>query len=49
MEKWRCYCHKADGDNIKKANLAKLEFNKILHQFPEKSGWTPTTAACSAI
>lgn len=42
--------NKADGDNIRKANLAKLEFNRALHLFPaKKSGWTPTTAACSAI
>ena len=42
--------NKADGDNIKKANLAKLEFNRALHLFPaKKSGWTPTTSTCSAI
>jgi LAO/AO transport system kinase len=42
--------NKADGDNIKKANLAKTEFNRALHLFPsKKSGWTPTTATCSAI
>lgn len=42
--------NKADGDNINKANLAKLEFNRALHLFPaKKSGWTPTTATCSAI
>ncbi len=42
--------NKADGDNIKRANLAKLEFNRALHLFPaKKSGWTPTTATCSAI
>ena len=42
--------NKADGDNIKKANLAKVEFNRALHLFPaKKSGWTPTTATCSAI
>ncbi|TDE29889.1 methylmalonyl Co-A mutase-associated GTPase MeaB [Flavobacterium ranwuense] len=42
--------NKADGDNIRKANLAKLEFKRALHLFPaKKSGWTPTTAACSAI
>ena len=42
--------NKADGDNIKKANLAKMEFNKALHLFPaKKSGWTPTTATCSAL
>jgi LAO/AO transport system kinase len=42
--------NKADGDNIKKANLAKTEFNRALHLFPaKKSGWTPTTSTCSAI
>ena len=42
--------NKADGDNIRKANLAKTEFNRALHLFPaKKSGWTPTTATCSSI
>ncbi len=42
--------NKADGDNIKKAHLAKLEFNRALHLFPtKKSGWTPTTSTCSSI
>ncbi len=42
--------NKADGDTIRKANLAKAEFNRALHLFPaKKSGWTPTTATCSAI
>ena len=42
--------NKADGDNIRKANLAKLEFNRALHLFPaKKSAWIPTTATCSAI
>ena len=42
--------NKADGDNIKKANLAKIEFSRALHLFPlKKSGWTPTTSTCSAI
>nr|WP_315201309.1 methylmalonyl Co-A mutase-associated GTPase MeaB [uncultured Flavobacterium sp.] len=42
--------NKADGDNIKKATLAKVEFNRALHLFPvKKSGWIPTTATCSAI
>jgi LAO/AO transport system kinase len=42
--------NKADGDNVKKANLAKVEFNRALHLFPtKKSGWTPTTSTCSAI
>ena len=42
--------NKADGDNIKKANLAKTEFNRALHLFPaKKSGWIPTTSTCSAL
>ncbi|WP_413998981.1 methylmalonyl Co-A mutase-associated GTPase MeaB [Flavobacterium sp. W1B] len=42
--------NKADGDNIKKAKLAKTEFNRALHLFPaKKSGWIPTTATCSAV
>lgn len=41
--------NKADGDNIKKANLAKVEFNRALHFFhAKKSGWIPTTTTCSA-
>jgi LAO/AO transport system kinase len=42
--------NKADGDNIKKAQFAKVEFNRALHLFPaKKSGWNPKTATCSAI
>ena len=42
--------NKADGDNIKKAKLAKTEFNRALHLFPAKtSGWMPTVSTCSAI
>jgi LAO/AO transport system kinase len=42
--------NKADGDNIKKAEMAKTEFNRALHLFPaKKSGWTPKTATCSAL
>ncbi|QOG04094.1 methylmalonyl Co-A mutase-associated GTPase MeaB [Flavobacterium sp. MDT1-60] len=42
--------NKADGDNIKKANQAKLEFNKALHLFPpKKSNWQPKVTTCSAI
>ncbi len=42
--------NKADGDNIRKANLAKTEFNRALHMFPaKKSGWMPTTSTCSAL
>ncbi|AWG26898.1 methylmalonyl Co-A mutase-associated GTPase MeaB [Flavobacterium kingsejongi] len=42
--------NKADGDNIKKAQYAKTEFNRALHLFPaKKSGWTPTVTTCSSI
>ncbi len=42
--------NKADGDNVRKAKLAKTEFNRALHLFPaKKSGWIPTTGTCSAI
>jgi len=42
--------NKADGENVKAANLAKVEFNRALHLFPAKeSGWTPKTALCSAL
>lgn len=42
--------NKADGDNIKRAQLAKAEFNRALHLFPaKKSSWIPTTSTCSAI
>ena len=42
--------NKADGDNVKKANMAKVEFNRALHLFPaKKSGWAPKATTCSAI
>ena len=42
--------NKADGDNIKKANFAKVEFNRALHLFPAKSsGWQPKVVTASAI
>jgi len=42
--------NKADGDNVKRAKLAKTEFNRALHLFPaKKSGWTPKVSTCSAI
>ena len=42
--------NKADGDMIRKANLAKVEFGRALHLFPaKKSGWIPKAATCSAI
>jgi LAO/AO transport system kinase len=42
--------NKADADNIKKANLAKVEFHRALHLFPaKKSGWTALATTCSSI
>lgn len=42
--------NKADGQNEKAARLAKAEFNRALHLYPEKeNGWTPKTLTCSAI
>jgi LAO/AO transport system kinase len=42
--------NKADGDNVKKAKLAKVEFNRALHLYPEKeSNWQPKVSICSAI
>ncbi|MGC6429677.1 MAG: methylmalonyl Co-A mutase-associated GTPase MeaB [Jejuia sp.] len=42
--------NKADGDNKKAAKLAKVEFNRALHLYPQKtSGWTPKVALCSAV
>lgn len=42
--------NKADGDNIKKANLAKVEFNRALHLFPKKeSSWEPKVTTCSSL
>jgi len=42
--------NKADGDNLKAAKLAKVEFNRALHLYPEKeSGWQPKVSICSAL
>jgi len=42
--------NKADGDNIKRAKLAKVEFNRALHLYPTKaSHWQPKVSICSAI
>jgi LAO/AO transport system kinase len=42
--------NKADGDNIKKAQLAKREYENALHLFPaSSSGWIPKAGTCSAI
>ncbi len=42
--------NKADGDNLKRAKLAKVEFNRALHFYPEKeSNWQPKVVLCSAL
>lgn len=42
--------NKADGDNVRKSNLAKVEFGRALHLFPaKKSGWIPTSSTCSSM
>lgn len=42
--------NKADGDNIKSAELAATEFKRALHLFaPKASGWTPEVFTCSAL
>jgi LAO/AO transport system kinase len=42
--------NKADGENVRKSKLAKVEFGRALHLFPaKKSGWIPTTSTCSSI
>jgi len=42
--------NKADGDNVKRAKLAKVEFNRALHLYPLKgSNWQPKVITCSAI
>ena len=42
--------NKADGDNLKPAKLAKVEFNRALHLYPAKaSEWQPKVTLCSAL
>lgn len=42
--------NKADGDNLKRAKMAKVEFTRALHFYPNKdSGWQPTVTICSAL
>lgn len=42
--------NKADGDNLKKAKLAKTQYQSALHLFPpKKSGWTVKVQTCSAL
>jgi len=42
--------NKADGENIKAAKSAKVEFNRALHLYPAKaSDWSPKVSLCSAL
>lgn len=42
--------NKADGNNIHKAQLARVQFENALHLFPKSpSGWTPKVLTCSSI
>jgi LAO/AO transport system kinase len=42
--------NKADGDNLKRAELAKTEFKRALQMYPHKeNGWIPKVTTCSAI
>lgn len=41
--------HKADGDNIKKSELAKSQYANALHIFPtSESGWSPVVSTASS-
>ncbi|MCM4168791.1 methylmalonyl Co-A mutase-associated GTPase MeaB [Arenibacter sp. H213] len=41
--------NKADGENLKQAKLAKVEFSRALHLYPpKKNGWIPKVLSCSA-
>ena len=41
--------NKADGNNIEKAQLARIQYNNAIHLFPKKdSGWEPNVLICSA-
>jgi len=42
--------NKADGENVKRAQLAQAEYRSALHLFPPtKSGWTPEVKTCSSL
>jgi LAO/AO transport system kinase len=41
--------NKADGNNIEKANMARVQYMNALHLFPTpESGWKPKVLTCSA-
>ena len=42
--------NKADGDNRRKAERARIEYPSALHLFPASAdGWTPRVLTCSAL
>lgn len=42
--------NKADGDTIKKAKIAEVEFTRALQLYPPKeNGWSPKVLSCSAL
>lgn len=42
--------NKADGDNIRMSQMAKLQYQNALHIFPQSdSGWSPVVSTASAI
>ncbi|MDP2068616.1 MAG: methylmalonyl Co-A mutase-associated GTPase MeaB [Lutibacter sp.] len=42
--------NKADGDNIRKSQIAKSQYQNALHIFPQsESGWSPVVSTASAI
>ena len=42
--------NKADGDNRRKAERARVEYSSALHLFPASAdGWTPRVLTCSAL
>ena len=43
------FINKADGDNMRKAEMARREYANALHLFPPpENGWTPIVDICSA-
>jgi LAO/AO transport system kinase len=42
--------NKADGDNTRKAERARIEYSSALHLFPASAdGWTPSVITCSSL
>lgn len=42
--------NKADGNNLDKAKMARIQYNNAIHLFPKKeSGWDPKVLICSAL